>query len=134
MAESFETIEYDGEDLPVQEKLAALKQVFEDRKFDAEAPNIPTAGFQVHMQGDQMKIAYHCYEMHLHDHRRLQDVEDQARKSLDEMLKYLKKKYKQKTKKVLSVKEDKDLRNFSIQKVSLNERYYAIFWRVYTLD
>ncbi len=131
--ESFEVTEYDPDDLPEAEKLAAVKQAVQDYKNDPEITKIPSGGVQLHIQGDRVKLVYHCYDMHLSDHLRLQEVERQCEQHLTDALKGIKKKYKEITRKALSLKELKDLRDYSVQKVSLNERYYATFWRVYSL-
>jgi hypothetical protein len=132
--ESFEVTEYDPEDLPVAEQLSVMKQIMEDRKFDPEIRRLPTENFVLTLQGDQMRLAYHTYEMFLSTPDRMRDVEKNAEKCLGEGLKYLKKEFRKRTKKALSVKEQKDLRSYSVQKVSLNERYYFISWRVFKID
>jgi hypothetical protein len=50
------------------------------------------------------------------------------------MVKHLKKEYKARTKKTLNLKENKERANYTVQKVSLNERYYYVSWRCYELD
>lgn len=132
--QGFEVTEYDPEDLPVAEQLSVLKQIVQDRRDDPDTANLPSTAFVLTLQGDEMRLAYHCYEMLLRDPDRLKETERVAEKALGEMLKYLKKQFKSRTKKVLSVKEVKDKRDYSIQKVSLNERYYFISWRVFTID
>jgi hypothetical protein len=77
-------------------------------------------------------LYYHCYEMHLPV--RMREVEAQAKTILDEMVKHLKKEYKARTKKTLNLKENKERANYTVQKVSLNERYYYVSWRCYELD
>lgn len=132
--ESFEVTEYDPEDLPVAEQLSVMKQIMEDRKLDPSTVGLPTENFVMTLQGDQMRLAWHSYEMYLNQHDRMRDVEKTAEKCLGECLKYLKKEFKKRTKKSLSVKEMKDLRSNSVQKVSLNDRYYFISWRVFSID
>lgn len=132
-AESFEVQEYDPEDLPVAEKLSVIKQILDDRKNDPSTAGLPSFAFQIALQGDQLITKYHCYEMLLSSPDRLKEVERQADASLTELLKYLKKEFKSRTKKALTLKERKELRNYSVTKVSLNERYYYVSWRVYEM-
>lgn len=83
-------------------------------------------------QGNQLKVTYHCYEMHLPS--RIKQVEDQARQVLDETIRYLKKEFKARYGKELALKEDKSLRSHSVSKVSLNERYVYASWRCFELS
>jgi hypothetical protein len=59
---------------------------------------------------------------------------------IDESVKYLKKEFRARTGKALKltlsggdITEQTD-RNYTVQKVSLNERYYYNAWRVFTVD
>lgn len=133
-AQSFEVTEYDPEDLPVASQLAVIHQIMADKKSDPANPQLPTESFLLTLQGGEMRLSYHCYEMLLSDLQRRRNVEEAAEKALNEMLKHLKKEFKKRTKKVLSLKEIKDRRDYSVAKVSLNERYYYISWRVYSID
>ena len=133
-AQGFEVQEYDPEDLPVAEKLSVIKQIMQDRRNDPSTASLPSSAFQIAMQGDQLVTKYHCYEMCLAQPDRLREVERQADVALNELLRYLKKEFRSRTKKALTLKERKELRNHSVQKVSLNERFYYVSWRVYEMD
>jgi len=133
-AQGFEIAEYDPEDLPVAEQLSVLKQIMEDRKLDPNTVSLPSENFVMTLQGNQLRMTYHSYEMQLNHPSRIKDVEDLAEKSLNVVMKFLKKEFKSRTKKVLSVKELKDKRDYAVNKVSLNERYYFTSWRVYSID
>jgi hypothetical protein len=124
-AQSFEVTEY-GKDQPGYDCYAVIKQIVEDR--EREAPNI---GIRVSFHGDQLRLHYHTYEMLVPTNMR--EIEVRANDVLNDCLKYLKKEYKVRTKKALSLKELKDMANYTVQKVSLNERYYVVFWRCYEL-
>lgn len=133
-AQGFEVTEYDPEDLPVSEQLSVLKQIMQDRKSDATISQLPSEAFILTLQGNQMRLAYHSYEMNLGHANAIREVDGQAKKALDEVIKFLKKEFKKRTKKSLSVKEIKDKRDYSVQKTSLNSRYYYVSWRVFDID
>ena len=64
---------------------------------------------------------------------KMKEIEATAREVLNETFKNLKKQFKEKTGDTLKAKEQKDMANYSVQKVSLNERYYYVAWRFYEL-
>lgn len=123
--EGFEVTEY-GKPHEVYSMYSVVHQIMEDR--GREAPNY---GVKVAFTGNMLKVYYHCYEMCLPT--RFTEIEGNANDSLNEAIKYIKKEYKKRTKKTLDLKEKKDLANYTVQKVSLNERYYTVFWRMYEL-
>lgn len=122
--ESFEVTEYGGDTL---DAFSVIKQIIEERVKESPAHSV-----MVSFSGEKMTLKYHCYEMHLPT--RMQQVVATSEDVFRETLSYVKKEFKKRTKTVLSLKEQKDLANYSVQKVSLNERYYAIFLRVYDLN
>lgn len=125
--ESFEVTEY-GEDESGYEKFAAIKQIVADLP-----KKNPAFAVSCKLAGNVLTLQYHCYEMHLSDIQRLRAVADQADQVFKETLKHLKKEFKAATKSNLDLKELKDKANHSCDKVSLNQRYHYLAWRVYEL-
>lgn len=122
--ESFEITEYSGEQVDAPKVVA---QIVADKVKES-----PAHSLMVSFTGNMMTLKYQCYEMHLPS--RIKQVVDLSQDVFRESLSHIKKEFKKRTKKTLTLKEQKDLANYSVQKVSLNERYYAIFWRIYELD
>jgi hypothetical protein len=110
-----------------EDRNAAINQVTEDI-----VPSHAGYGFKVKFQGDnEMVVTYHAFEMDLPQRR--QQVDDQAETCLREYEKRLKADYKSHTGKALKFKELKDQRCGSIEKVSINNRYYYRSMRTYKL-
>lgn len=126
--ESFEVTDYGAENTEYN-RAAAIKQIVSEI-----GRSNPSFAVLASIAGNRLTLKYHCYEMHLHDHLRLRAVADQADLVFKETLKHLKKEFKSRTKKALSLKEMKGASNHNLQKVSLNERYYYLAWRVYELS
>lgn len=124
--ESFEVTEY-GEQNEVLSKYSTIRQIVDEHKRE-----FPNAGIRCSFAGNMVKIMYHAYEMHLPV--RMKEIQDQANDMLSSALKHIKKEFKSRRKETLNLKEKKDLANYTAQKVSLNERYYAVFWRMYELE
>lgn len=123
--ESFETTEYgDSSPISVTERLSTIAQISVDKVKEN-----PTFGCRIVIEGNCLKIFFNSYEMHLP--RRIKEVQDRGEQSLREMVKYLKKEFKSRTKKTLNLKELKDRANYAAQKVSLNERYLYSAWKYY---
>jgi hypothetical protein len=127
--EGFETTEYNTKFEDPYEKYKVLRQIVEDRKYGS--PSLPSEAFRVDFSGNEAKVFYTSYEMHLPV--RMKEIEAQSEAALNEVVKYLKKEFKSRTKMKLDMKELKDRRNYSVQKVSLNERYMYSSWRFYEL-
>ncbi len=123
--ESFEVQEYSREQLP-QDKFGAIYQIVEQLLRES-----PAAGCRVSFTGSLMKLTYHCYEMHLPSRMRI--VEDQAKQVLNNTVNHIKKEFKKLRKETLDLKEKKEMANYSIEKVSLNERYALASWRFYEI-
>lgn len=121
--ESFEVTEY-GDDAP--DMYSVIQQIVADKVKES-----PAHGLMVAFSGGHLVLKYHCYEMHLPS--RLKQVVDLSNDVFREAVSHIKKEYKRRTKKALTLKELKDLANYTTQKVSMNERYYVIFWRCYDL-
>ena len=90
-------------------------------------------GIQVKFQGEKRAIVtYHTFEVDLH--LKMKEVERQADELLKSYEKELKKQYKSRVGKSLKLKEDKDERCTSVEKVSLNSRYYYRSSRSYDIS
>jgi hypothetical protein len=125
--ESFEVAEYANEQEFLDYKIGAIKEIVDQCKKDS-----PSMSFSVSFNGNQVKLTYHSYEMHLP--LKIKDVQEAAQKNLNNLVKLLKKEFKSKVKETLELKELKDLASYSVQKVSLNERYYFASWRCFELE
>lgn len=124
--ESFEVLEYEhGNEFP-DFAISAIQEI-----IDEQVSEHPNMGVIVKFEGENMKLSHCAYEMFLH--QRIKEVEEQSKKILDETVKNLKKKFKEKTGKVLKVSEKKDDARVQIEKVSLNERYMYVSTRVYEI-
>lgn len=111
-----------------EDVVASVHQVVEDM-----ISSDPACGFKAKFHGeDQMTVFYHAYEMDLPS--RIKQVEEQAEDRFKDFQKNLKKQYKEHTGHTLKLKELKDMRNHSVEKVSLNSRYYYRSWRVFELS
>jgi len=87
-------------------------------------------GFRLTFCGEnQATMIYHSYEVDLP--LRVKEVEEQSETRMNEFVKSLKKRYKEKTKKTLKFKELKDQSQSGAEKVSCNNRYYYRSTRLY---
>jgi hypothetical protein len=125
--ESYEVTEYSDPDMSLDQKIAVIAEIVQNKV--AASPNLNT---RVSFTGNLMKLTFHCYEMHAPVRMRI--IEDMCKETLNKMIKDIKKEFKEKTGAVLNPKEQKDLGNYTIQKVSLNERYLYASWRFYELE
>ena len=126
--ESFEVQEYNDVREPY-DTYRVLKQIVQDHGVDNP---VTSHAFRVQFVGDQAKVYYTCLEVSLP--HRMAEVEKQASDAHRDFLRYLKKEFKSRTKHILDIKEQKDQADYSVQKVSLNERYYYCSWRFYTIS
>ncbi len=126
-AESFEVTSYSTEDAKRPDYVfSEITEIIRD-----QVEKSPNMNVRVNFTGTLMRIAYHSYEMHLPV--RMKEVESTAKSVLDESFKNLKKQFKERTGDTLKATEKKELANYTVQKVSLNERYYYVAWRFYEL-
>jgi hypothetical protein len=79
-----------------------------------------------------MRVQLTMFEMHLP--RRMKEVEDVAFKLLKGYVSEVKKEFKKRSKRDLKLKEIKDKADYTVSKVSMNERYYYVCWHLYELD
>lgn len=94
----------------------------------------PSYGFKVSFVGDKLVIKFHCYETSLDERIKLDNLLISAKDAISQYVKYLKKNVKENGGKTLSLKELKDKRNYGIEKVSLNNRWYLKYTQTYDLD
>lgn len=125
-AQSFEVTEY-GSNKSIYNTCSMIQQIIDDRERES-----PSMGIRVSFNGNQLRLHYHTYEMLAPT--KMKEIESRANDILNDCVKYLKREYKTRTKDVLTLSELKDLANYTIQKTSLNERYYIVFWRCYELN
>lgn len=125
-AESFEVTEYGDNPGLLDRKHSVISEIVRD-----QVSRVPSANIRVAFSGNMVKLSYHCFELHLPS--RIQRVLSDEDVMLKDMVKILKKEFKIRTGEVLKLKEMKDMANYSVQKVSLNERYMYVGWRWFEL-
>lgn len=129
--QSFEVAPYSDVEFGMKEAQQVVAQVigqiFADLKRDA-----PAHAVWGDMTGNQLKIHYHVYTMHLPV--RMKQIEEEANEVFKQTVSFLKKEFKSRTGKTLKLSEQKELANRAIEKVSLNERYAYKAWRFYELS
>lgn len=111
-----------------EDRISLIHQVVKDKEREQ-----PSVGVVASTQGNYLYLKYHCYETFLGDRARLDALIKEAEKHMKEFVKYLKAEYKKRSGKTLSLSEDKEKRDYSVQKVSLNERYYFVYVQAFTL-
>jgi hypothetical protein len=128
-AEGFEVLEYEKEEsVDPARRYSVVKQIVQD--FVRTSPD---TGYMCSMVGEKLKLTYQCYTLLMLVRGRLDEAIRDADKALDGLMSHVKKEYRRRTGETLGPKEDRDLRDYSIHKVSLNERYMLTRWRVYDL-
>lgn len=123
--DSFETTEY-GSGMNVYEKYSTIHQIVEENGHKN-----PEFGIKVALTGNVLKLYYHAIEQLAPT--RMKEIEKRAHDALNEAVRYIKKEYKSRTKAPLDMKEMRDRANSTIQKITLNERYYYVSWRFFEL-
>jgi len=124
---SFEVTEYSKPDMDYAQAAGVIKQIIVDMVHD-----VPTVGVWSSMTGNQLRLHYHDYVMMLPVHMR--ETAERSEKTLKELAKHLKSEFKKRTGHTLKLVEKKDLANYTIEKVSLNERYYYKSWMAFELS
>lgn len=125
--QSFEIAEYSDPELDVAQAYGVIKQIFSEFTRDQAKYSV-----WADMTGDMLKVHYHSYEMFLPE--RVREVQAECKTILDEAVKMIKKEFKARTGKTLKLSEDKSFSDYTIEKVSLNQRYYFKAWRFYTFS
>lgn len=121
---SFETTEYSDPEIGYAEAYKVIRQIMVDMIHDK-----PTVGMWADMSGDQLKLHYLDYVTNLPVH--IKETTERAETAFKELVKHLKAEFKDRTGKTLKLVEKKESANYTVEKVSLNERYYYRAWRVY---
>jgi len=121
---SFEKTEYSDPEMGYAEVNQVIRQIMVDMTHDK-----PTVGMWTSMSGDQLKIHYHDYVRMLPVH--IKETSATAEEAFKGLKKHIQGEFKTRTGKDLKLVEKKDLANYTIEKVSLNERYYFRSWKVY---
>ena len=128
--ESFEVqgTPYDqAEDLP-----SAINQIAEEF-----IPAHAGYNFRIAFMGEgQMSLTLHVCEVWEPHNLAVarKDLEERSVTMFKDYEKNLKKEFKSRFKKALKLKEDKDVRATSVQRVSINDRYYFISSRKYDIS
>lgn len=120
-----------GEEKPDTVRL--LAQIAADKVRD-----FPTSTVHLTMKGGDVRLTYISYEMFLP--QKIAQVDAECDTSIKEMVKYLKKEYKTRSKKTLELKERKDKvgekainSGRTIEKVSMNHRYMYVSWKTFEI-
>lgn len=121
---TFDVTQYSSPEMNFADAYQVIRQIVVDMVHD-----VPTVGVWVDMTGNQLKLHYMDYVQNLPVH--LRATTDRADTALKELEKHIKAEFKRRTGKALKLKEQKDLANYTVEKVSLNERYYYRSWRVF---
>lgn len=127
VAQSYEVAEYSKPELDTAQAYGVVKQIF----FEIQRTQAQYS-IWADWSGDKVKIHYHSYEMFLPE--RISEIQERSRVLLDETVKMLKKEFKARTGHTLKLVEDKTLSDYTMEKVSLNQRYYYKAWRFYTVS
>jgi hypothetical protein len=124
---TFEVAEYSDPVLDANTAYKTVRQIFAEYARDSAQYAV-----WADMSGDKLKIHFNSYEMFLPT--RMNQVEEQSKQILDSTVKELKNEFKKRTGKALKLVEDKELANYSVEKVSLNDRYMYKTWRFYKMS
>lgn len=122
----FEIASYSPPSMDADQAYRVIRQIFVDLARD-----VPSVGMWADVSGDMLKIHYHAYEMFLPS--RIKEVEARADAALRKCASHVRSEFKSRTGYTLTLAEQKDLANRTIEKVSLNERYYYKAWRFYRM-
>lgn len=128
-AQGFEITDYSEEHELPDHIRSCITEIIAQRVSESPSINI-----RVTFTGSLMRVTYHSYEMLLNNHQRMQEVDRYAKKALDEAVKELKSEVKKRIGETLKITEKKEMANFSVQKVNLNERYMYSAWRFYEME
>jgi len=130
--ESFETQQYSEPNLDaIQNTFEVLKQISMDTSWGVYRSGSPSQACGIKLMGNTMQVFYHSYEMSLPQN--IKRVRAEAELGTSNYVKYLKAEFKAKCGRTLGLKELKEQSGELVEKVSLNERYYFKFWRVFEL-
>ncbi len=122
--QSFEVAPYSDVGLGISEAFKIIKQIMGDLERDA-----PAHAVRADMTGDKLKIHYLTYVAFLPTN--IKRVEEECDLVFKSTVAHLKKEFKARTGKALKLTEVKGLSDHTVEKTSLNERYYYKAWRFY---
>ncbi len=125
--QSFEVAPYSDVGLGINEAFKVIKQIMGDLQRDA-----PAHAVWADMAGDKLKIHYLTYVAFLPAN--VKRVEEECDLVFKSTASYLKREFKARTGKALKLAEVRELANHSVEKTSLNERYYYKAWRFYDIS
>ena len=97
-------------------------------------PADPTIGFNISMSEDRLVVKFHCNDRSLDDRKRLDGALDSADKAIKTYVSFLKKEVRGHGGGSPKFKELKDRRDYSVNKVSLNDRWYLQVIRVFEVE
>lgn len=125
-AQGFEITEY-GEEHEIPGRVqGSILEIIKERIQENPGVNIG-----VTFTANLMRLTYRSYEQGLPS--KMQEVERYSKMALDETVKTLKKEFKTRNSETLDLKEVKEMANYDVQKVNLNERYVFTCWRFYEI-
>ena len=124
---TFDVTEYSNPDMSYADVYQVIRQIVVDMVHD-----VPTVGVHADMTGNQLKLHYMDYVVNLPVH--LKETVARADTALKELKKHIQAEFKRRTGTALKLKELKDLENYTVEKVSINERYYYRCWRVFEVS
>lgn len=126
--ESYEVTEYTSEvsDKDINEQFKVIKQIVQDKVRE-----VPNMAFGASMSNGKLKLFFNDYEINLPS--KLNAVRANAEEALKQLVKHIKKEFKVRTGKDVKLTEKKDFANYQVEKVSLNERYRYLAWKVFEL-
>jgi len=123
----FDTTEYSDPEMSFADVYSVIRQIMVDMQHD-----VPTVGVHADMTGNQLKLHYMDYVVNLPVH--LKETVARADTALRELKKHITSEFKRRAGRPLRLKELKDLENYTVEKVSINERYYYRTWRVFEVS
>lgn len=125
--QTFEVAGYSDVEFGMAEAQRVIAQIFKDIERDC-----PAHAVWGDFTGDQLKVHYMTYVMHLPS--RTKQVEEEAEEVFKQTVSHVKKEFKARTGKVLKLKEQRDLAGHAAEKVSLNQRFYYKAWCFYQIS
>ena len=124
--QSFEVSEYSDPELDSSQAYGVIRQIF------SEMRKVPRFSVWADWTGSMLKIHHNSYEAFLPE--RIQEVQAESKIVMDEAVKTLKKEFKARTGKTLKLSENKEMADYSMEKVSLNMRFMFKSWRFYSIS
>lgn len=94
----------------------------------------PSYGCKLSFAGDKLVVKFHCYETSLDERQKVDQILSLGKDVCTKYISFIKKNIKEKGGKTLSVKEIKDRRDYGVEKVSLNNRWYFKYTQTYEVD